>query len=365
MAAGRDRADRPRSRGLLSAQRQERRLHLRGRRRLSRGLPLRQPTATVPRTGPGPSCQATSPHVAAVLRGPTRERCDPVCQSRCACGRCTVGTTPTCLPAGTQDGAATCATSSPMTARPGSVCLKRLRRQTSAAVTGFAARARQHDDCATGRLLDLTLSELRHPTDLRVCAPPIETCNPVGDTGCGDTGARLLLSARRGATVLRLPRETSTAGDMCGTVQFDAFRVFAACRSAARRPASRPAASAAPTARRRAVRIAAATGHSATAALEASVRRKVGYLRPALPTKPTATLPRFAFLTPRTLPPADKLEGRVAVLDVAFASDGRRRVLRQDDAAVHQRAGRPAGGLGRSPRSRAPRRLRRAIRASS
>jgi hypothetical protein len=35
-----------------------------------------------------------------------------------------------------------------------------------------------------------------------------------------------------------------------------------------------------------------------------------------------ATLPRFAFLTPRTLPPASKIEGRVAVLDVAFASEG-------------------------------------------
>jgi hypothetical protein len=35
-----------------------------------------------------------------------------------------------------------------------------------------------------------------------------------------------------------------------------------------------------------------------------------------------STLPRFAFLTPRTLPPASKIEGRVAVLDVAFASEG-------------------------------------------
>jgi hypothetical protein len=33
-------------------------------------------------------------------------------------------------------------------------------------------------------------------------------------------------------------------------------------------------------------------------------------------------LPRFAYLTPRTLPPADRLTGRVAVLDVAFASEG-------------------------------------------
>ena len=33
-------------------------------------------------------------------------------------------------------------------------------------------------------------------------------------------------------------------------------------------------------------------------------------------------LPRFAYLTPRTLPPAERLEGRVAVLDVAFASAG-------------------------------------------
>ena len=37
---------------------------------------------------------------------------------------------------------------------------------------------------------------------------------------------------------------------------------------------------------------------------------------------PSATLPRFAFLTPRILPPASKIEGRVAVLDVAFASEG-------------------------------------------
>jgi hypothetical protein len=33
-------------------------------------------------------------------------------------------------------------------------------------------------------------------------------------------------------------------------------------------------------------------------------------------------LPRFAYLTPRTLPPAERLNGRVAVLDVAFASAG-------------------------------------------
>ncbi|HEX4404633.1 MAG TPA: hypothetical protein VH560_07385 [Polyangia bacterium] len=37
---------------------------------------------------------------------------------------------------------------------------------------------------------------------------------------------------------------------------------------------------------------------------------------------PPTALPRFAYLTPRTLPPADKLQGRVAVLDVAFASEG-------------------------------------------
>jgi len=34
------------------------------------------------------------------------------------------------------------------------------------------------------------------------------------------------------------------------------------------------------------------------------------------------SIPSFAFLTPRTLPPADRLSGRVAVLDIAFASEG-------------------------------------------
>ncbi|MBC8131594.1 MAG: hypothetical protein H7X95_01330 [Deltaproteobacteria bacterium] len=35
-----------------------------------------------------------------------------------------------------------------------------------------------------------------------------------------------------------------------------------------------------------------------------------------------ASLPQFRYLTPRTLPPAAQLSGRVAVLDVAFASEG-------------------------------------------
>jgi hypothetical protein len=41
-----------------------------------------------------------------------------------------------------------------------------------------------------------------------------------------------------------------------------------------------------------------------------------------LPSKASSTLPHFAFLTPRTLPPAARLEGRVAILDIAFASEG-------------------------------------------
>jgi hypothetical protein len=41
---------------------------------------------------------------------------------------------------------------------------------------------------------------------------------------------------------------------------------------------------------------------------------------PAPPSTPA--LPRFAYLTPRTLPPAARLSGRVAVLDIAFASEG-------------------------------------------
>jgi hypothetical protein len=41
-----------------------------------------------------------------------------------------------------------------------------------------------------------------------------------------------------------------------------------------------------------------------------------------MPSSTSGTLPRFAFLTPRTLPPASKIAGRVAVLDVAFASEG-------------------------------------------
>ena len=34
------------------------------------------------------------------------------------------------------------------------------------------------------------------------------------------------------------------------------------------------------------------------------------------------SLPQFRFVTPRVLPPAAQLEGRVVVLDVAFAAEG-------------------------------------------
>ncbi len=72
----------------------------------------------------------------------------------------------------------------------------------------------------------------------------------------------------------------------------------------------------------------------------------------------STTLPRFAFLTPRALPPASKIEGRVAVLDVGVRQRRGRGELRADDAPLHQGARRAAGGLGRPPRPRAARRLR-------
>jgi hypothetical protein len=48
-------------------------------------------------------------------------------------------------------------------------------------------------------------------------------------------------------------------------------------------------------------------------------RRAIGYSCWVVPPQ---TLPQFRYLTPRTLPPAAQLPGRVAVLDVAFASEG-------------------------------------------
>ena len=65
---------------------------------------------------------------------------------------------------------------------------------------------------------------------------------------------------------------------------------------------------------------------------------------------PSVTLPRFAFLTPRVLPPASKIEGRVAVLDVAFASDGGGASFEKTTLPFTVRPGRAAAGrLGRSP----------------
>ena len=77
-------------------------------------------------------------------------------------------------------------------------------------------------------------------------------------------------------------------------------------------------------------------------------------------------LPHLAFASPRLLPKAEKVAGRVVVLDIAFAATvGTSVSFELDHQAVPRRSRRPARGVGRSPRSREARavRARSAVRA--
>ena len=51
--------------------------------------------------GGATKCQAASPHIDPICTPDPGNDCDPICQSRCDCGRCNlVGAELTCMPAG-------------------------------------------------------------------------------------------------------------------------------------------------------------------------------------------------------------------------------------------------------------------------
>jgi hypothetical protein len=154
--------------------------------------------------GPRMVCEASMPPVAAICEPDQLNDCDPICQSRCECGRCTLvaGTVLTCMPAGTKQRGEICNASSDDCA-PGNIC----RKDCSEPVWRCARFCRNGDsvkDVCDGQECGINLFDPTGvPTGINVCEAPFQACNPVGDSGdCGHSGLGCYVSnSSMGATV--------------------------------------------------------------------------------------------------------------------------------------------------------------------
>ena len=140
-------------------------------------------------SGPAPVCQGGSRHIDPICTPLAGSPCDPICQSGCPCGRCSlVGTGPMCTPpAGTKMTGAVCNAVAD-DCLPGNVCLKDCGGQVARCFR-FCGNGNVSDESEChGQSCDVPVNNAVDggATNLTVCEPPTTTCNPVGDSGdCG------------------------------------------------------------------------------------------------------------------------------------------------------------------------------------
>ena len=135
--------------------------------------------------GPPPVCEAAMPHIDQICEPDVGTDCDPICQSRCDCGRCTlVGAKLTCTAAGDKQHGQACNPDADDCA-PGHIC----RRDCDGLVARcyrFCRNGANTRDVCDGQACDIMLNDPDGlATGVSVCEPPLEDCNPVGAAnGC-------------------------------------------------------------------------------------------------------------------------------------------------------------------------------------
>jgi hypothetical protein len=175
------------------------------------------------RKGVPPACQAAAPHIQPIcsLDGGTGTQCDPICQSNCACGRCSIKAAAlTCISIGGEKkhgdfcnpdaGADECA--------PGNICQSDCNNAVARCVR-FCASDGYTDPtvCPGGQRCD---NAVRDPitganTTATACAPPAVACNPVTDSNdCGNAALGCYVSNTGGVPVCDC-KGTGGAGEPC------------------------------------------------------------------------------------------------------------------------------------------------------
>jgi len=140
--------------------------------------------------GPKKMCLPAAPHIDPIPNctpDPGYD-CDPLCQSRCECGRCTLaGNKLACTPPGTQKRGAFCDIAND-NCEPGSICLNDCGKKVARCYRFCGSDSIARDDICPGQCNFGIDDANQNPTGFTVCDPPSVTCNPVGDTNtdCGD-----------------------------------------------------------------------------------------------------------------------------------------------------------------------------------
>jgi hypothetical protein len=160
-------------------------------------------------------CLPSSPHIDPICPARPGDDCDPICQSRCPCGRCNLdGSKLSCTPAGNKPTGATCNPASD-DCSPGNVCLKDCEDKTARCFRFCANGGDSASVCGTQPCDNPVYDKDNMPTALSVCQPPTRACNPVGDPGdCGDPALSCYITST-GATVCDCRGPGQPDGD-CG-----------------------------------------------------------------------------------------------------------------------------------------------------
>ena len=133
-------------------------------------------------------CQPSSPRIAAICTPDPGHDCDPLCQSRCECGRCTLaGDELACTPPGTQKRGAFCDIAND-NCEPGSICLNDCEEKVARCFRFCGSDSSMRDDICPGQCNFGIDDANKHGTGFTVCDPPTVTCDPVNSTAtdCGD-----------------------------------------------------------------------------------------------------------------------------------------------------------------------------------
>ena len=173
--------------------------------------------------GPKEVCSMAKPHVEPICTPDPGTDCDPICQSRCDCGRCTYnGTSLVCLApgggvdAGNQPAGAICTPGADDCA-PGNICRLDCRNRIGRCYRFCGNKGMKRTDACGGQGCQIFLNDaLGNPTDLAVCDPPVQPCNPVGDSNtCGSSELGCYIQDSTGDTVCDCKGIVAAGGD-CG-----------------------------------------------------------------------------------------------------------------------------------------------------
>lgn len=167
--------------------------------------------------GSATTCQPSSPHLQAICTPDPGNDCDPVCQSRCDCGRCNLtGTKLTCVPPGTKKRGDVCSPAAD-DCEPGNICLSDCDGSFGRCYRFCGKGSVKHNEiCDDGQECEIPVNDVNMAqTDLWVCPSPTKACNPVGDGAeCGNPGLGCYLDGSGVATVCECTGK-SQPGDTC------------------------------------------------------------------------------------------------------------------------------------------------------